>query len=93
MNPMARFSTVVNRQPRELDVDQEMPLLWAEDNFDGYSILRMTEMPQVEVHIVPSQARPGGVGEKGAPALAPAVANAVFAATGTRLRALPLRLS
>ena len=64
----------------------------AEANFDTYRVLRMNEMPEVEVHIAPSQERPGGVGEKGAPAIAPAMANAVFAATGKRLRSLPLRL-
>jgi isoquinoline 1-oxidoreductase beta subunit len=49
-------------------------------------------MPRVEVHILPSAAAPGGVGEPGVPVIAPAVANAVFAATGQRLRRLPLRL-
>jgi isoquinoline 1-oxidoreductase beta subunit len=48
-------------------------------------------MPEVEVHILPSDAPPGGVGEPGVPVIAPAVANAVYAATGRRLRALPLR--
>ena len=59
-------------------------------NFDGYQVLRMNEMPLVEVHIVPSREKPGGVGEPGVPPIAPAVANAVFAVTGVRLRALPL---
>ncbi len=49
----------------------------------------LTEMPAVEVHIVPSSEAPTGVGEPGVPALAPAVSNAVFAATGKRLRSLP----
>ncbi len=62
-------------------------------NFDGYPVLRMPEMPVVEVHIVPSTADPGGVGEPGTPPIAPAVANAVFAATGQRIRRLPLRLT
>lgn len=60
--------------------------------FDDYPILTMAEMPVVEVHIVPSREPPGGVGEPGVPPVAPAVANAVFAATGQRLRSLPLRL-
>jgi isoquinoline 1-oxidoreductase beta subunit len=47
-------------------------------------------MPQVEVHIVPSEEAPGGVGEPGVPPVAPAVANAVFAASGKRLRSLPM---
>jgi isoquinoline 1-oxidoreductase beta subunit len=50
----------------------------------------MAEMPQVEVHIVPSTEAPGGIGEPGTPPIAPAVVNAIFAATGKRLRALPI---
>jgi isoquinoline 1-oxidoreductase beta subunit len=50
-------------------------------------------MPEVEVHIVPSTAPPTGVGEPSTPVIAPAIANALYAATGKRLRALPLRLS
>jgi isoquinoline 1-oxidoreductase beta subunit len=61
-------------------------------NFDDQPLLRIDEMPMVEVHLVPSREPPGGVGEPGVPPLAPAVANAVFAATGQRLRRLPLRL-
>jgi len=59
-------------------------------NFDDYPILRMNEMPLVEVHIAPSREKPGGVGEPGVPPIAPAVANAVFAATGGRIRSLPM---
>ena len=62
-------------------------------NFQDYPILTLTEMPEVEVHIIPSQAAPGGVGEPAVPVIAPAVLNAVFAATGRRLRRLPVRLS
>lgn len=61
--------------------------------FQDYPILTMAEMPEVEVYVVPSQEPPGGVGEPGVPPIAPAVANAVFAATGQRLRRLPLRLA
>jgi len=61
-----------------------------QDNFDGYPILRMNEAPRIEVHIVPSSEPPGGVGEPGVPPIAPAVANALFAVTGTRLRSLPM---
>jgi isoquinoline 1-oxidoreductase beta subunit len=62
-----------------------------EDGFDGYPLLTMAEMPEVEVHLVASDAPPGGVGEPGLPPIAPAVANALFAATGRRARRLPLR--
>ena len=62
-------------------------------SFRDYPLLTLPEMPQVEVHIVPSTASPGGVGEPGVPVIAPAVANAVFAASGQRLRRLPLRLA
>ena len=61
-------------------------------NFHSFRLLRMDEMPVVEVFIVPSTEAPGGVGEPGTPPIAPALANAVFAATGKRLRSLPLRL-
>ena len=64
-----------------------------QSNFHDYPILRMNEAPEVEVVIVESAADPTGVGEPGLPPIAPAVANAVFAATGQRLRSLPLRLS
>lgn len=60
-----------------------------QSNFHDYPILRSNEMPKVEVHIVASTERPGGIGEPGTPPIAPAVANALFAATGKRLRSLP----
>jgi isoquinoline 1-oxidoreductase beta subunit len=63
-----------------------------QSNFHQYRQLRMPEMPRVEVHIVPSAEAPTGVGEPGVPPLAPAVANAVFALTGTPVRKLPIRL-
>jgi isoquinoline 1-oxidoreductase beta subunit len=64
-----------------------------ESNFHDYQVLRMSEMPHVEVHIVPSTAKSGGVGEPGTPPIAPAVANALFALTGKRLRDLPFRIA
>jgi isoquinoline 1-oxidoreductase subunit beta len=60
-----------------------------QSNFHDYPILRSNEMPKVEVHIVASTEKPGGIGEPGTPPIAPAVANALFAATGKRLRSLP----
>ena len=63
-----------------------------QSNFDDYRVLRLPDMPKVEVHIVASRERPGGVGEPGTPPIAPAVANAVAALTGQRLREMPLRL-
>ncbi len=61
-----------------------------QSNFDNYPSLRFTEMPRVEVHIVASQEAPTGVGEPGVPPLAPALANALFAATGKRIYRLPI---
>jgi isoquinoline 1-oxidoreductase beta subunit len=59
-------------------------------NFHDYQIMRMWAMPRVDVHIIDSNELPGGVGEPGVPPIAPAVANAVFAACGARVRSLPL---
>ena len=61
-------------------------------NFNDYPLLRFEEMPDIEVHIVKSAEHPGGVGEPGTPPIAPAVANAVFAATGKPVRKLPIRV-
>ncbi len=63
-----------------------------ETNFDRYEPTRISEMPVVEVHIVSSEAEPTGIGEPGVPTLAPAISNAVFAATGRRVRSLPIDL-
>ena len=63
-----------------------------QSNFHQYPPLRINEMPVVEVHIVPSSLAPTGVGEPGTPVIAPAVANALAAATGKRLRVVPLTL-
>jgi isoquinoline 1-oxidoreductase subunit beta len=64
-----------------------------QSNFHDYPVLRIAEMPKVEVHIVPSADKPTGVGEPGVPPIAPALANALAAATGQRLRVLPLELA
>jgi isoquinoline 1-oxidoreductase subunit beta len=62
-----------------------------QSNFDDYRILRLHEAPKIEVEIVKSNEEPGGIGEPGTSALAPAVVNAVYAATGVRVRKLPLK--
>jgi isoquinoline 1-oxidoreductase beta subunit len=63
-----------------------------QSNFHDYRMLKMADAPAIDVHIIPSDQNPGGVGEPGTPVIAPAVANAVYRATGKRLRSLPLRL-
>jgi isoquinoline 1-oxidoreductase beta subunit len=59
-------------------------------NFNNYRVLRMDQTPDTRIHLVDSQAPPAGVGEPGVPPIAPALANAIFAATGTRIRELPI---
>jgi isoquinoline 1-oxidoreductase beta subunit len=61
-----------------------------QSNFDNYRLLRLAETPVIEVFLLPQGGRPGGVGEPGVPAVAPALANAIFAATGKRIRRLPI---
>ena len=61
-----------------------------QSNFDNFRIPRMPEVPPIEVTLIPSDARPGGIGEAGVPLVAPAIANALFGLTGKRVRALPL---
>ena len=62
-------------------------------NFDKYQLLRMPETPKIEMHIVDSTEKPGGIGEPGMALLPPAVANAVFALNGKRLRKMPFTLA
>ena len=64
-----------------------------EKNFNTYRSVRMFESPVIEVHIVPSTEDPTGVGEPGLPPVAPALGNAIFAATGKRIRTLPFELA
>jgi isoquinoline 1-oxidoreductase subunit beta len=59
-------------------------------NFNDYRVLRINELPLLDVHVLTSDARPGGVGEVAVPPVAPALCNAIFAATGKRLRTLPI---
>jgi isoquinoline 1-oxidoreductase beta subunit len=59
-------------------------------NFNDYRVLRLNELPVLDVHIVPSDAAPGGIGETAVPPVAPALCNAIYAATGKRLRSLPI---
>jgi len=61
-----------------------------QSNFNDYPLLSIDRMPAIDVHIVPSRALPLGIGEPGTPPIAPAVANAIFALTGKRLRNLPI---
>ena len=63
-----------------------------QSNFHDYQVVRMMDAPAIDVHLVSSVAAPGGVGEVGTPPIAPAVANAIFALTGTPVRKLPIRL-
>ena len=63
-----------------------------QSNFDRYPVARMHQAPfETHVHIVPSDAAPAGVGEPGVPPIAPAICNAIFAATGKRIRELPIK--
>jgi CO/xanthine dehydrogenase Mo-binding subunit len=62
-------------------------------NFHNYPVVRMPDSPTIDIHLVESDEKPAGIGEPGTALISPAVANAVFAATGKRLRKLPLRLA
>jgi isoquinoline 1-oxidoreductase subunit beta len=61
-------------------------------NFDKYDVVRIDEMPRIDTVIVETDNAPGGIGEAAVPPIAPAVSNAIFAATGKRVRRLPIRL-
>jgi isoquinoline 1-oxidoreductase beta subunit len=61
-----------------------------QSNFHDYRMLRINEVPSIDIHIIPSEERPGGIGETGTTASAPSLGNAIFAATGIRLRRLPI---
>ncbi len=80
--PWLRRPAGGNRFPREMGV--------VSANFDDYNPIRLSEIPDIEVYIVKSNEKIGGIGEPGVPPTAPAVANAVFNATGARVRRIPL---
>ena len=61
-----------------------------QNNFNSYRVLRSNELPELDVQLLPSDAAPGGIGEAAVPLVAPAICNAIFAATGKRLRSLPI---
>jgi isoquinoline 1-oxidoreductase beta subunit len=61
-----------------------------QSNFSDYRVMRINEMPEVEVFVVPSSDKPGGIGETGTACATPALTNAVFAATAKRVRRLPI---
>ncbi len=71
----------------QVSVESGRPI---QTNFDSYRLLRFDEAPRVEVHFVPSEAPPTGLGEPGVPPAAPALANAIFGLTGERIRRLPI---
>lgn len=60
-------------------------------SYSDYDVIRMGEMPRIDVHLLPSAAPPGGMGEPPLPGVAAAVVNAVYAATGRRIRRIPIR--
>ena len=64
----------------------------AQSNFHDYQMLRMNKSPEIETYIINSGEKVGGAGEPGTPAIAPALANAIFNATGNRIRELPVRM-
>jgi isoquinoline 1-oxidoreductase subunit beta len=64
-----------------------------QSNFHDYPMLRINETPEIEVQVVRNEEKPGGIGEPGVPCAAPAVGNAIFAATGKRVRKLPMRMA
>ena len=64
-----------------------------QNNFQNYRLLKISQAPEIEVHFIQSDNSPTGLGEPAFPAAAPAIANAIFAATGTRIRELPFRRS
>jgi isoquinoline 1-oxidoreductase subunit beta len=101
------MEVTINGKTHNVDVPEDMPLLWVLRDVIGltgikygcgravelhdYRVLRMSETPPIEVYLVRNLEKPGGIGEPGTAATAPALANAVFAATGKRIRQLPIQ--
>jgi isoquinoline 1-oxidoreductase beta subunit len=72
-----------------LEITMEEGLV-QQSNFHNYSVLRIKNAPDVEVHFIQSDFAPTGIGEPGLPPIAPAIGNAIFAATGHRIRTMPI---
>jgi hypothetical protein len=99
---VAQYTVQVNGTRWTVTAEPAMPLLGGaitlengrvkQSNFHDYHVMRMSGMPRVDVHVVESSEDPKGVGEPAVPPIAPAVANAVAAATGKPIRSLPLTL-
>ena len=81
----------VNGQTHQLHIDPKTPHgQIVESNFDDYKMMRLKDTPPINVQLIESKAKQGRIGEIGTPVIGPAVANAVFAATGKRVRRLPI---
>ena len=96
-HPMAAFpnALITEYMPWSFGLLEEPPVVKAgkivQSNFDDYQMLKLKDTPEINVHLMESHEPPGGLGEAGTPLIGPAVANAVFAATGKRVRRLPIR--
>jgi hypothetical protein len=97
---MAAIRFTVNGRPQAVDVNPDMPLLWVlRDTLGltgtkfgcGIAMCGACTVRQIDVHILASENNPGGIGEASVPPIAPAVTNAIFKATGKRIRRLPIR--
>ena len=94
-NVWVHSGAAINHAEHSMDFNHSILNRYLGDlsNFHDYPMMRMADAPRIEVEIVDSGTEPTGVGEPGLPPIAPALANAVYRATGQRLRELPLRLS